>query len=262
MTGYEMYIFSVCAVMFVATFCLLTVMLLIIVKHELRAVRSGIMDDEVINEYVKGAFDKRPVSGFFRSLALLFIAVILILFFFTFCVRFSTPKVTGSTPVPRVVLSDSMSYKRETNTYLEKYGLNNQFDTFDVILTYELPGEFELQLYDVVVYELDGDFVVHRIVDIEEPNYLHPEHRLFKTRGDAVKYSDEKTVEYSQMMAIYRGEKIQYVGSFIVFMQSPPGYICILLVLIGFVATPMLEAMLRRAKKKRLKKIGFWRRGR
>ena len=262
MTGYETYIFSVCAVMFVATFCLLTAMLLMIVKLELRAVRSGIMDDEIIDQYIEGAFDRQPISAFFRNLALIFIVAILIMFFLTTGMKFSTQKVTGAAPVPRVVLSDSMSYKRETNTYLESYDLNDQFDTFDVILTYELPDEFELKLYDVVVYELDGDLIVHRIVDIEEPNYLHPEHRLFKTRGDAVKYSDEQPVEYSQMIAIYRGEKIQYVGSFIVFMQSPPGYICILLVLVGFVATPMLEAVLRHAKKKRLKQIGFWRRGR
>ena len=120
----------------------------------------------------------------------------------------------------------------------------------------ELPDEFELELYDIVIYELRGDLIIHRIVGIEEPNEEHPDHRLFELRGDAVKNSDEFKVEYSQMKAIYRGEKIRFAGSFIFFMQSPLGYLCILLLVVGSILSPILELMISHAKRKRLAELG------
>jgi hypothetical protein len=151
-----------------------------------------------------------------------------------------------------------MSYQRESNTYLKENGLDDQFETFDLIFTEQLPDEFELELYDVVVYENHGELIVHRIIAIEEPNILHPEHRRFWLRGDALRYSDADAVEYSQMRSIYKGDKLPYVGSFILFMQSPAGYLCIFLVVVGFVAAPLIERYMINKRKKRFKQLGFY----
>ncbi len=258
MTGYELYVFLICLVMFVATILLFGTMLFIIVRQEILCIDAGQRDDKIRKEYLKNV-NKRP---FFKSayglVTLIVTAVLVVVFIWTFNVMYSDDKVEGNLAQPRVVLSDSMSVKRRSNDYLEKNGLNDQFDTFDLVFIRELPGEFELELYDIVVYEYEGDMIIHRIVAIEEPNSKHPDHRLFELRGDAVKYSDDLPVEYSQMIAIYEGEKIPFAGSFIYFMQSPPGYLCIFLAIFGFVFAPVLEKILWRRKKKRLDKIGVY----
>ena len=61
---------------------------------------------------------------------------------------------------------------------------------------------------------------------------------------------------YSQMQAIYEGDRIPFVGSFFAFMQSPAGYLCILLVVIAMIATPIAEKKLQEAKMARLIEIG------
>lgn len=258
MTGYDLYVFLICFVTFVSIFTLLSAMLVIIVMQEIRAIENGLVDKRIASEYMKGMNKKSFFSGVYQKVILVVVIIAVAFLGWTLYVKLQTPKVEGDMAVPRVVLSDSMSYKRSSNTYLEENDLNDQFDTFDLIFTHELPGEFELELYDVVVYEIEGEMVIHRIIGIEEPNEKHPEHRLFQLRGDAVKYSDEFAVEYSQMMSIYKGEKIPFVGSIIHFMQSPAGYLCILLLVVGFIASPMIEKILWQRKIKRLTKIGYF----
>jgi hypothetical protein len=150
-----------------------------------------------------------------------------------------------------------MQTKRESNTYLAENNLNDQFNMFDVVFVHKLPDEFDLELYDIVVYEHEGTMIIHRIIGIQEPNEDHPEHRHFVLRGDSAKYSDEIPVLYGQMKAIYKGERIRFVGSFFAFLQSPAGYLCILLILFAVFATPIAEKKLWNAKLARLRKIGF-----
>ena len=125
---------------------------------------------------------------------------------------------------------------------------------FDLIRVYSMPDEMDLQLYDIVLYEGDqGDLILHRIVAIEEPNAKHPDTRWFTMQGDAVSGPDRGPVGYVQMKAIYRNERVPMVGSFVMFMQSPAGYLCILLILIAMIATPIMEKTLEKAKRARLK---------
>ena len=259
LAGFDLYVFMVCLIAFISTFGVLGLLLFIIIKQELKAIKHGIYDEQLIREHMDG-IDKsfKPTTIVYLVFSVLTVAA-LVLMAWTFSIRFSDPMVTGPGSVPRVVLSDSMSKKRPSNKYLEEYGLDDQFETFDLIFTEEIPGEFELELYDIVVYEhKEGELLVHRIVGIEEPNEKHPDHRLFELRGDAVVFSDEYSVEYSQMRSIYRGEHIKYVGSFVHFMQSPPGYICIMLMVVGFVLSPIIDIVLKVAKKKRLIKLGYY----
>ena len=134
-----------------------------------------------------------------------------------------------------------MAKKNPENEYLFDNKIDNQLQTFDLICTEKLPAEKDLKLYDIVVYEMDDILVVHRIIEIEEPNAAHPDERYFLMQGDAVETPDRFPVRYEQMKAIYSGERIPFVGSFILFMQSPAGYLCILLVIVAIIATPYLN---------------------
>ena len=143
-----------------------------------------------------------------------------------------------------------MANKHSKNTYLA--GIDNQVQTFDLIKTYPMPDVDELKLYDVVMYERDGDVILHRIVKIEAPNEKHPNDYWFTFQGDAVAYPDSDPVTYGQMLGIYRGERTPFIGSFVMFMQSPAGYLCILLILIAMIATPLMERALQKAKDRRM----------
>ena len=117
---------------------------------------------------------------------------------------------------------------------------------------HELPKEEDLELYDIVVYEIRGYYIVHRIVGIEEPNESHPDCRYFLLQGDANTLADDFPVTYEQMTAIYRGEHVPFIGAFVFFMQSPPGILCFLLVVFAVIATPIAERKIEDEKKKRL----------
>ena len=130
--------------------------------------------------------------------------------------------------------------------------MGNQFDTFDLIITYEIPPEEELKLYDIVVYKLDDMLIIHRIVEIQPPNSSHPNTTYYRLQGDAESRTDVLPVKYDQMLAIYRGERIPFIGSFVKFMQSPAGMICILLVIIAMIAGPLADKKLANERAKRL----------
>ena len=257
MSGYDLYIFFLCLIVFTLLTCLFSVMLHYIVKLTLKSIKHGLEDERIATEY-----RKNKVSGCFgdivcRIISGILIGAILVVFAASVFVQISGNRVGSSVlPSPKVVLSASMSFKHEENSYLEKNRLDDQFDMFDLIFVEQLPGEFQLELYDIVVYEYHEKLIIHRIVGIEEPNEKHPDCRHFKLQGDASKYMDEFPVLYEQMRAVYNGKHIKFVGSFFAFMQSPAGYLCILLVLFAVFATPVAEKKLLQAKMERLREIG------
>lgn len=257
MSGYEIYVFFLCLVVFTLLTGLFSAMLYYIVKTTLKTIRHGLEDERIKKEYEKQMRGNPVADVICKCFCTLVLVAVFVSFSLSVCVQFADERVKGDLPVPKVVLSSSMAFKNDKNTYLTQNDLDDQFERFDLILIRELPGEFELELYDIVVYDYHGSLIIHRIIDIEEPNEKHPDHRQFLLRGDANWYSDDFPVTYEQMQSIYRGERIPFVGSFFAFMQSPAGYLCILLVVFAVVATPIVEKKFWTAKVERLKEIGY-----
>ena len=252
MSGYELYIFILCMIVFVLLTSFLTYLIVCITKQQLKMIRHGLEDTEIRREYRKVA----PISRI-GSIASTIVSVVIclalcVVFVFATYLRATEDRAANGTPALRVVKSDSMSYKAEENTYLTEHGLDDQLQTFDLIITRALPDEEDLHLYDVVVYELDGAYIIHRIVAIEEPNSIHPDQWWFRTQGDAVPGQDRNPVTYEQMRGIYEGERVPFVGSFVLFMQSPAGWLCILLIICAIIATPIAEKKLKHEKLARL----------
>ncbi|MBE6609163.1 MAG: hypothetical protein E7634_00665 [Ruminococcaceae bacterium] len=257
MSNYDIYVFTLCLLVFVMLTGLLGTMLVVLLKQGFKLIRAGLEDERIKKEYIKEAETKRAVTIISAVLTVIMLIAIFSAFAVSMYVQFVGDEPKGGVAIPKVVLSDSMSKKRESNDYLEKHGLDDQFQTFDLIFIRELPGEFELELYDIVVYEYEDKLIIHRIIGIEEPNEKHPDCRHFLLRGDAAKFSDEFPVLYEQMKAIYEGQRIPFVGSFFAFMQSPAGYLCLLLIVFAVIATPITEKKLWEAKLARLREIGF-----
>ena len=227
-------------------------MLAALTKQSIRLIRAGAEDERIYKEYKQSLKKgKEKAAWFSKIIAVLFPIVIFTVFGFTVFMQVIQDKQTGGIPSLRVVYSDSMSDKYEKNQYLFDNNLNNQFNRFDIVITYELPKEEDLKLYDIVVYEVEGVLLIHRIVGVEEPNDQHAE-RYFLLQGDLVASPDKFPVRYSQMKAIYRGEHIPFVGSFVMFLQSPAGYMCMILIAIEMFTSPLIEKKLTKEEKERL----------
>ena len=261
MTNYEIYTFVLCLIVYIMLTALSVTCITIITKMSLRIIRAGLDDTRILAEYKKKVVNEEQ-HKFWELLNYAFSFLICLSFVAMFVSSFFVQSTSGQlyfTPESnyRVVQTGSMEYKNEKNKYLFENDLNDQIQTFDVIRTGTLPDEMELKLYDIVVYEMDDILIVHRIVGIEEPNEQHPDCRHFKLQGDAIESADRFPVLYDQMKAIYTGDKIPFVGSFVMFMQSPAGWLCILLVITTMIATPILENKIQTEKNARLAVYGI-----
>ena len=256
MTGFDIYVFILCFIVFTVFVVLFTYMIWLILKMNLKLMEHGLADEEITKEYEKEQNASPVVDWLCKGLSLLLCLVFGVAFVFSLWMNANADRPANGIPSIKVVKSESMATKHEENTYLVQNDLDNQLQVFDLVLCSHLPAEEDLDLYDIVVYKKDDYYVIHRIVAIEEPNEKHPNERYFLTKGDANKYPDEFPVLYNQMRGIYKGVRIPFVGSFVLFMQSPAGWLVILLVAFAMVATPIVEKKMRQVRTDRLIAIG------
>ena len=252
MTGYENHIFVLCLLVFVSLTIVFTAMTVELTSVSVRAIKSGAVDKKIEKDYQKSLRVRKRQSNVQKWITGAISSIVVILFGFAIYVNVAENTLTEKLPVFRVVKTDSMAKCNSENTYLQENNLTNQFSAFDLIVTRKMPSEMDLKLYDIVVYEIDGVLLVHRIVKIEEPNEKHPNSRYFLLQGDAVDSPDRFPVLYEQMKGIYHGEKLPFVGSFILFLQSPAGYMCMALVIFVNLALPLMERKIDKETRKRL----------
>lgn len=257
MSEFELYVFILCLIVFVLLTALFTYLLVVILKQMIRLTRAGMEDEAIQKEFYKNKHAKRAGKVFDCLVSTVICVALLAAFCFSLYVNICEDSYLPKVPTLKVVTSNSMASRYEKNTYLFENGLDDQVELYDLLLTYSIPPEDELELYDIVIYEIDGKMVLHRIIGIEEPNEAHPNERHFLLQGDALERPDRFPVLYSQMRGIYRGESVPFVGSFILFMQSPAGWLCILLVIFALIATPVLEKRIREETKTRLQIMGL-----
>lgn len=255
MIGFELYTLFICILVFVALTVFFAFMIFYIGKQKISMIESGIVDEAIIKSQSKKKDRERKrckrCLDILSKIASACIFVSLCAIFVVVGVSSGYGEgVVGDIPAIKVVSSTSMSEKYENNTYLFKNNLNNQLQLFDLVVLHKLPAEEDIMLYDIVVYEhISGALLLHRIVGIEEPNELHPNERYFLLQGDAVHYPDTFPVRYEQMKSIYDGMRLPNVGSFVFFMQSPAGSICLILILCSMVLMPIADGIV--AKKER-----------
>ena len=225
-----------------------------IYKQRKKLVINGLEDEEIQKEYTRTHSKSRQHWGYFTNAIGVLLSIVFISFFaFSLTCKYGGNCYTFSeTLTVKVVQSGSMSYKRESNKYLFENNLNDQIDTFDIVFVANMPSEFELEVYDIVLYEVDEILVIHRIINIEEPNEKHPNERWFQLQGDANISPDRFPVKYSQMRGIYTGNKIPFCGAFILFFQSSLGIVAMAVILTYSIASPILNKKVDKLYKDRL----------
>lgn len=247
MRDYNLYITLVCIFVFVLLTSAFAFLITVIGKQQVRLITSGLEDETIKASVLKKLNKKKKRAAYGIVDKIITGALCLVL-----CAASIVAIVTGvnsnsvvkGAPALKVVASTSMCVKYEGNKYLYKNKLDNQLQMFDLIVLHELPPEDEIELYDIIVYEhINGALYVHRVVRIEEPNEDHPDERHFLMQGDANAFADVFPVRYSQMRSIYRDERIPNVGSFVFFMQSPAGILCILLLVFTLIVTPIIDEL-------------------
>ena len=230
MTGFEIYVFVLCLVVFTLLTAMFAYLIASLTKMEIQFIGYGHRDEEIRKEKEKELNKNKNLSQaalwFNRIVSLIVCLALLAVFAFAIYVRATEDKPANGIPSIKVVKSESMAKKHKDNKYLVENGLDDQFQMFDIVICNHLPNEEDLELYDIVIYKQDDMYIIHRIVGIEEPNAKHPNERHFLLQGDAVKSPDQFPVLYSQMQGIYEGDRIPYVGSFLLFLQSPAGWLC------------------------------------
>lgn len=254
MTNYEIYTFFLCLIVFILLTVLFVTMLAYIVRLLLRIIRNGLDDEKIRIEYAKEeSKGSKIIDGIAKWFSIILSFVFILFSLSATAISCSTDYPVGDVPTLKVVSSASMSEKHKKNKYLFENDLNDQFQTFDIIFVYQLPKEEEIELYDIIIYEVEeGILLSHRVVKIEEPNENHPDCRWFTLQGDAVEVPDKAPVYYTQMRGIYTGQRIQYIGSFVLFLNSPAGWLCLFLILAYLIATPITERKIIKEKMKRL----------
>lgn len=252
MTPYEIYVFILCFIVFSLLTAMFTYLITSITKMELELIQHGHRDEAIKKELNKKRQESRVFLWINRIVSLLLCAVFVTTFAFAVYIRMAQDRPANGIPSIKVVKSESMSKKHPENIYLSDNNINDQFQMFDVVVCNHLPAEDELKLYDIVVYKQENMYVIHRIVGIEEPNENHPDERHFLLQGDAVENPDKFPVLYSQMQGIYEGNRIPFVGSFILFLQSPAGWLCVLLVIFSMIVTPIVEKKIKEATGERI----------
>lgn len=255
---HEIYTFLLCLVTFVLLTGVFTVLVTWLVRLKCQVIDSGLEDEKLKTEYLKEQAKKPSVIGKIFDKFVLFVccSLLIVAFIFSLSVSAKEGKVANGVPTLSVVKSNSMSYVNEKNQYVKPSDVSDHLQMFDLIVCYKLPAEKDLKVNDIVIYQADDALIIHRIVAIEEPNDKHSE-RHFLLHGDANKSPDFFPVTYSQMKGIYTGNRIPMVGSFIMFLQSPSGYLCILLMVFAVISVPILEKHINKRIRIRLVYMGL-----
>jgi len=239
MTSFEIYLLVVSLVVIIGLTVFFSFLIGYIYVLTTRLIAIGYWDHELVHDQ---PFRRRFVlfGTVGKIISTVVCIALAIMVAFSVAMGVTENDLTKNLASLKVVKSESMSKAHKDNDYIENHNLNDQFQMFDLIVTHPLPAEEDIELYDIIVYERDGDLIIHRVVYIDEPDDSS-DSRLFYFRGDAVKDNDDTPVEYDQMRGIYRGKRIPFVGSFILFMQSPAGIICLILAIVGMFIMPIID---------------------
>lgn len=145
------------------------------------------------------------------------------------------------------VASGSMSEKNSANPYLEN--IDNQFNTYDMIMLEKVESARDLQLYDVIAYVNDeGVNIIHRIVGFQQTS----SGIRFITRGDSNNVDDAYKPSVDDVLGEYTGKRVPYIGVFLMFLQSYSGILTVAAVIYCLIMIESIGNKLYDAREDRL----------
>ncbi len=223
----------------------------------IEAVDSGEEDVELLieesNRRKEKSLPRKILHYTGKGLSYLLLLVLVGVFAYSLASRFMGTAMNFGGNIPLVIVSGSMSEKHPSNPYLFANGLDDQFNTYDIIVVTPYREVDEVELYDVLAYQgSDGSIVVHRVVDIVDTS----DGKMFITQGDANDKTDQNVfygdyLPFQQVVGHYDGFRIPAAGAFVLFLQSGAGVICIVSIVYCFLIFEYYRRKMDRSIEKR-----------
>ena len=203
------------------------------IKSAIKEIKLGNRDIEIVDlmiyELDETVIKKRKAVNLTKNVVYYaFLAVLIPLFGLSLYSRIKNNVTKFGNNFVMVVASGSMSMKNEANDYLISNNLNNQFNTYDMIVLTGVNSTSQLKLYDVIAFRNDKKInVIHRIIDVQyEEGVIR-----YTTRGDSNSATDTYHPKIQDVIGKYTGKRIPSIGVFIMFFQSYAGIVTILSVI-------------------------------
>ncbi len=244
MTSTEIIVLIVAVIALLAFVLVITILYYHYIKSSINQVENGSKDIELIDRIV---YENQPktirrqrVGAITKNVIYYLVLVILVpTFIFGIYSRATSGVASFGSYTVLVVGSGSMSEKNEANTYLRTYSLDDQLQTYDMIVVKQVEQN-QLQRYDTVAYrDNTGTIIIHRIISVTRDTSSGT--ILYETRGDANNASDAYRITYSDIIGRYTGQRIPYMGMFITFFQSWAGIATVLAVIYTMVIIASLN---------------------
>lgn len=181
------------------------------------------------------------------------LAIVVPVFIFSIVNRFQGRTTMIGDRGIMVVASGSMSEKHKNNKYLTENNLNNQFDTYDIIVLEKVNNPEDIEPYDIIAFKNNkGINIIHRVIDIKN---VDGELR-YVTQGDSNSDKDDYNPSYADVIGKYTDEKVKAVGIFIIFFQSYSGMITIASLIFCLVMIDRYNLQIENEQDKRLIHLG------
>lgn len=168
-------------------------------------------------------------------LAVLFV-IMVVGFIFAMIIKGSNQAISIKGVTYYVIETGSMEEVNQNNDYLinptsDNEYINTRINQYSLVGIEDYTDVSQLEVYDIVAFEMDGKVVVHRLLAInleEDGSYT------FTFRGDANRYSlaDEIDVSEDRIVGVYNGYQSFILGSLIVYLQSGIGLITVFAIII------------------------------
>ena len=214
-----------------------------------------LIDDVLYNKQESVIKKQKTASTVKSAFFYIFMTLIIPIFVFSLINKFqgNTTMIGDSTIM--VVASGSMSQRNEANDYLDKYNLNNQFNTYDIIVLNKVDNSLALKKYDVIAFRNDEEInVIHRIVEItigDDGKWR------YITRGDSNNSNDKYKPCFDDVIGVYSGKKINGIGAFVVFFQSTPGILTVVAMVYVLVMMDRMNNKMQNATDARVKHLAL-----
>lgn len=220
----------------------------------IQEIQTGKKDLDLIEDYFYEKQDqvkrKKKIIRIVKS-AFFYLSLIIIIPVFVFSIfnRINHSTTMINNKAIMVVTSGSMSQKNKANEYLTANHLDNQFNTYDIVILNKVTSPVQLKQYDIIAFVNDqGINVIHRIISIENVNG----ETRYITRGDSNNATDRYQPKFQDIIGKYSIKRIKTLGIFVMFFQSYPGMITVVAVIYCIIMFDKQSSKINEAHQKRI----------